>query len=113
MDAQLHAKIIHGIVFMLWNGRLGSQPRVPPVAAGGETSKRGPGGSKAPEKPSASPLSSALRHGLRWPFQVLTNCVRPTPDSLFGDVPDLYITKASEIETDRENWKRLRPTKRC
>ncbi len=30
------------------------------------------------------------------------NCVRPTPDSLFGDVPDLDSRKAAETVKDRE-----------
>ncbi len=34
---------------------------------------------------------------------------RPTPDSLFGDVPDLGSRKAAEIAKDREKWKSLRP----
>ncbi len=34
--------------------------------------------------------------------RVLMNCVRPTPDSLFGDVPDLDSGKAAEIAKDRE-----------
>ncbi len=41
------------------------------------------------------------------------NCVRPTPDSLFGDVPDLDSRKAAEIAKDREKWKSIRPSKRC
>ncbi len=30
------------------------------------------------------------------------NCVRPTSDSLFGDVPDLDSRKAAEIAKDWE-----------
>ncbi len=30
--------------------------------------------------------------------RVLMNCVRPTADSLFGHVPDLYSRKAAEME---------------
>ncbi len=41
------------------------------------------------------------------------NCVRPTTDSLFGDVPDLDSTKAAEIAKHREKWKILRRSKRC
>ncbi len=37
--------------------------------------------------------------------RVLMNCVKPTPDSLFGDVPDLDSGKAAEIAKDREKWK--------
>ncbi len=40
--------------------------------------------------------------------EVLMNCVRPTPDSLFGDTPDRDNRKASEITTDREKWKKSR-----
>ncbi len=45
--------------------------------------------------------------------QVLLNCVKATPDSLFGDVADLYPNKAIEIAYDREKWKNLRPSRRC
>ncbi len=41
---------------------------------------------------------------------VLLNCVKPTRDSLFGDVADLYPNKAIEIAYDREKWKSLRPS---
>ncbi len=34
--------------------------------------------------------------------RVLTNCVRPTPGSLFGDVPDLDSGKTEEIAKGRE-----------
>ncbi len=34
--------------------------------------------------------------------RVLMNCVRPTPDSLFGDIPDLDSRKAAEIAKDRD-----------
>ncbi len=37
--------------------------------------------------------------------RVLMNCVRPTPDSLFGDVPDLDGRNAAEIAKEREKWK--------
>ncbi len=40
---------------------------------------------------------------------VLMNCVRTTPDSLFGGVPDIDSRKAAEIAKDREKWKSLRP----
>ncbi len=45
--------------------------------------------------------------------QVLLNCVKPTPGSLFGDVADLYPNRAIEIAYDREKWKNLRPSRRC
>ncbi len=45
--------------------------------------------------------------------RVLMNCARPTPDSLFGDVPDLDSKKAPEIAMEREKLKSLRPSKRC
>ncbi len=32
-----------------------------------------------------------------------------TPDSIFGDVPDLDSRNAGELVADREKWKRLRP----
>ncbi len=45
--------------------------------------------------------------------ELVMNCVRPTPDSIFGDVPDPDSRKAAELEADREKWKSLRPSKRC
>ncbi len=45
--------------------------------------------------------------------RVLMNCVRTTPDSLFGDVPDLDSRKAAEIAKDIGKSKSLRPSKRC
>ncbi len=41
------------------------------------------------------------------------NYVRATPDSLFGDVPDVDNRKAAEIAKGREEWKNLKPSKRC
>ncbi len=32
----------------------------------------------------------------------LLNCVRPTPDSLVGDVPNLYFRKAAKLAIDRK-----------
>ncbi len=75
--------------------------------------KRGPGGSK-----DARETIDGLGHILRLEVhrvirRVLMNCVRPTPDSLFGDVPDRDSRKAAEIAKDREKWKSLRPSKHC
>ncbi len=39
--------------------------------------------------------------------------VAETPDSIFGDVPDLDSRKAAELAADREKWKSLRPSKPC
>ncbi len=36
---------------------------------------------------------------------MLINCVKPTPDSLFGDIQELDSRKAVEIAADREKWK--------
>ncbi len=44
---------------------------------------------------------------------VLFECVPPTPESLYGDVPNLDIATASKIAKDRTEWKKLRPSKRC
>ncbi len=45
--------------------------------------------------------------------QVHMKWVRPTPDSLFDGALDVDVRKASEIATDREKWKSLRPSKVC
>ncbi len=72
------------------------------------TSTEGPGGSKDARETIG--LSTQLRIAT-WNCAGLSNmhCVRPTPDSLFDDVPDLYSRKAIELTADREKWKHLRP----
>ncbi len=35
----------------------------------------------------------------------LMNCVKPSPESSFGDVPDLDSRKAAELAESREKWK--------
>ncbi len=45
--------------------------------------------------------------------QVLLQCVQPTAESFFGEVPDLNIDKAFQIAKNRIEWKNLRPSKRC
>ncbi len=44
--------------------------------------------------------------------RVLLECVPPTPESLYGDVPKLDIAAATKIAKDRIGWKKLRPSKR-
>ncbi len=45
--------------------------------------------------------------------KILLSCVKPTPESIFGDVPDLNITKAILDAKNRSKWKKLRPSSRC
>ncbi len=40
-------------------------------------------------------------------------CQKPTPESIFGDVPDTNITKAILDAIDRRKCKTLRPLSRC
>ncbi len=40
----------------------------------------------------------------------MLDCVKPTADSLLGDVPDLDANKLNEIAYDREKWKTLSPS---
>ncbi len=128
-------------IFLLWNVHFGARPRVPPPGCcGGEAPQtRGPGGSKDARET----IGFSTRHGIAlareptldimmrardrlWNWlghilrledrvirRVLMNSVRPTPNSLFGDFPDLDSRKAAEIAKDREKWKILRPSKRC
>ncbi len=44
---------------------------------------------------------------------VLLNCVQPTKESLFGDIPDLDVEKAIENAGGREKWKKIGPSQRC
>ncbi len=45
--------------------------------------------------------------------KVLLNCVQPTQESLYGDIPDLDVRRAMEIAQDREKWKKIRPSQHC
>ncbi len=45
--------------------------------------------------------------------KVLLNCVQPTKESLYGDIPDVDVEKAIESARDREKWKKIRPSQRC
>ncbi len=56
----------------------------------------------SPRRP-ANRLWTSRRH--RVIRRVLMNCVRPAPDSLFGDVPDLDSKTAADITKDREKRK--------
>ncbi len=42
--------------------------------------------------------------------KVLLNCVQPTKESLYGDIPDLDVERAIEIAQDTEKWKKIRPS---
>ncbi len=44
---------------------------------------------------------------------IFLSCAKPTPESIFGDVPDLNITKAILDGKIRSKWKKLRPSSRC
>ncbi len=61
---------------------------------------------------------SWLRHVLRMPEhrlvrEVLLNCVKPTHETLFADVPNLSIENATEMSKDRKLWSSNRPSLRC
>ncbi len=45
--------------------------------------------------------------------QVLFQCVKPDPESLFGDVPDLDIYTAINLAINTVEWKENRPSRRC
>ncbi len=45
--------------------------------------------------------------------QGFIDCVKPTPDSIFGDVPDLLSREAAELAAEREKWKPLWTFKHC
>ncbi len=38
--------------------------------------------------------------------KILLSCVKPTPESIFGDVPDLNITKAILDAKKLKKWKK-------
>ncbi len=45
--------------------------------------------------------------------QVLLQCVKPAPESLFGDVPGLDVQTAINLAMNREEWKNNRLSRRC
>ncbi len=45
--------------------------------------------------------------------KVLLQCVKPIPESLFGDVPDLDIYTAINLAINRVEWKESRQSRRC
>ncbi len=70
-----------------------------------------------PEKP-RDRRWSWLGHVLRMPEhrlvrQVLLNCVKPTHEKLFADVPKLSIENATKMSKDRKLWSSNRPSPRC
>ncbi len=44
---------------------------------------------------------------------MLMNCVRQSPDALFGDDQALDRGKVAEIAKESKKWKSLRPSERC
>ncbi len=61
---------------------------------------------------------SWLGHVLRMPEhrlvrQVLLNCVRPTHETLFADLPNLSMENATKMSKDRKLWSSNRPSLRC
>ncbi len=61
---------------------------------------------------------SWLGHVLRMPEhrlvrQVLLNCVEPTQETLFADVPNLSIENATKMSKDRKLWSSNRPSLLC
>ncbi len=43
--------------------------------------------------------------------QVLLQCVKPAPESLFGDVPDLDVYTSTNLAMNRVEWKEKRPSR--
>ncbi len=57
---------------------------------------------------------SWLGHVLRMPEhrlvrQVLLNCVKPTHETLFADVPNISIENATKMSKDRKLWSGNKP----
>ncbi len=52
-------------------------------------------------------------HDVRITRQVLLQCVKLTPESLFGDVPNLDVYKAINLAMNRVERKANRPSRRC
>ncbi len=70
----------------------GARRRDPPGCCGGDAPRKE--GSREAVKTTVKPLASP-------PDSAIMNCVEPSPDSLFGDIPDLDSGKAAEIAKDR------------
>ncbi len=45
--------------------------------------------------------------------QVLLNCVKPTQESILGDLNVKDVNAALSLARDRIEWKKLRPSNRC
>ncbi len=59
-------------------------------------------------------LGHILRmEGHRLTRQVLLQCVKPTPESILGDISGLEIQAAINLAKEREEWKKNRPSRRC
>ncbi len=44
--------------------------------------------------------------------QVLLQCVKPTPESVFGDLPGLEVQVAINVAKNKLEWKRIGPSRR-
>ncbi len=42
--------------------------------------------------------------------QVLLQCVKPNPETLLGDIPDLDVFTSTNFATNRAEWKKIRPS---
>ncbi len=51
--------------------------------------------------------------GHRLTRQVLLQCVKPTPESIHGDVSGLEIQAAINLEKESVQWQKYRPSRRC
>ncbi len=59
------------------------------------------------------PLQYAKLASVLFGCLVLLHCVKPTPESIFGDLIDTDVDKAISLAKDRVEWKRNRPSKLC
>ncbi len=102
-------------------GRASARHRIPPVAAGEDDAK---GKSRRQGRQSRTPH---LLHDIRWNWlghilrmderrtvrQVLLNCVKPTQESILGDLNGKDVNAAIAWAMDRIEWKKLRPSNSC
>ncbi len=59
-------------------------------------------------------MKLARPYASNWISAKITSELRPAnEETLNADIPDLDVGKAIETAQDRENWKKIRSSKRC
>ncbi len=65
-----------------------------------------------PQLPPCTTRDATERRSFELVHQVLLNCIKPTHETLFADVPNLSIENATKLSKDRKLWSSNRPSVR-